>query len=263
MTDTGNNLQRDFLNTLNSVSAHLQHLKEEGVQSVAADPETVRRLGTAAAPMPPSPAAAKPAPREPAGQTLVGATPELKAIAAEVAACTKCPLHKQRTRTVPGQGSAKPEIMFIGEGPGYDEDQQGLAFVGRAGQLLTKIIEAMGMTRDEVFIGNIVKCRPPENRKPLPDEMAACMPYLRAQIELLKPKVIIALGATAVQGLLQMETLGITKLRGQWMSYKDIDLMPTFHPAYLLRNPAAKREVWEDMKAVLAKLGKEPPKRAK
>jgi uracil-DNA glycosylase len=256
MTDTDNNLQRDFLNTLNSVAAHLQHLKEEGVQSVAADPETVRGLGTIPA------VRAQPPLREPVAQPASGTAAGLKEIAAEVAVCTKCPLHKQRTRTVPGQGSATPEIMFIGEGPGHDEDQQGLAFVGRAGQLLTKIIEAMGMTRDEVFIGNIVKCRPPENRKPLPDEMSACLPYLRAQIELLKPKIIVALGATSVQGLLEIETVGITKMRGKWLSYKDIDLMPTYHPAYLLRNPPAKKDVWEDMKAVLAKLGKEPPKRA-
>lgn len=259
MPDTENNLQREFLNTLNSVTAHLQYLKEEGVQSVAADPDIVRRLGTT-----PAPATASPPPTTaPAGRNVSASsvTAGLKEIAAEIAVCTQCPLHKTRTRTVPGQGSTTPEIMFIGEGPGYDEDQQGLAFVGRAGQLLTKIIEAMGFTRDQVFIGNIVKCRPPENRKPLPDEMNACLPYLRAQIDLLKPKIIVALGATAVQGLLQIETLGITRLRGKWMSYQDIDLMPTFHPAYLLRNPPAKRDVWEDMKAVLAKLGKEPPKR--
>jgi uracil-DNA glycosylase len=257
MPDTENSLHRELLSMLNSVTAHLQHLKEEGVQSVAADPEIVRELGTIPA------VEAKTPLCEPVRQPATGVAPGLKEIAAEVAVCTKCPLHKTRTRTVPGQGSASPEIMFIGEGPGYDEDQQGLAFVGRAGQLLTKIIEAMGLTRDEVFIGNIVKCRPPENRKPLPDEMNACLPYLRRQIELLKPKIIVALGATSVQGLLQIETVGITKLRGQWMSYQGIDLMPTFHPAYLLRNPPAKKEVWDDMKTVLAKLGKEPPKRAK
>lgn len=259
MPDTENNLQREFLNTLNSVAAHLQHLKEEGVQSVAADPDIVRRLGTTPTPV----KANKPSTPAPATESspASGVAAGLKGIASEVAVCTQCPLHKTRTRTVPGQGSTTPEIMFIGEGPGYDEDQQGLAFVGRAGQLLTKIIEAMGLTRDQVFIGNIVKCRPPENRKPLPDEMNACLPYLRTQIELLKPKIIVALGATAVQGLLQIETIGITKLRGQWMSYQGIDLMPTFHPAYLLRNPPAKKEVWEDMKAVLAKLGREPPKR--
>jgi DNA polymerase len=254
MQETGKNVQQEFLRVVDHVAAHLQHLKEEGVQSVAADPETVRRLGTAAAPVP-TPAAI----RTPDSDVAPG----LKEVAGEIAVCTQCPLHKTRTRTVPGQGSATPEIMFIGEGPGNDEDQQGLAFVGRAGQLLTKIIEAMGLTRDEVFIGNIVKCRPPENRKPLPDEMNACLPYLRRQITLLKPKIIVALGATSVQGLLQIETVGITKMRGQWMSYQGIDLMPTFHPAYLLRNPPAKKDVWADMKTVLAKLGKEPPKRAK
>ncbi len=176
------------------------------------------------------------------------------------ASCALCPLHKTRTNTVPGQGHPHPEIMFIGEGPGQDEDLKGLAFVGRAGQLLTKIIEAMGFTRDEVFIGNIVKCRPPNNRVPLPDEMQACLPYLHEQIALLKPKVIVALGGTAVKGLFQTQT-GITKLRGQWMSYQGIDCMPTYHPAYLLRNPPEKKWVWEDMKDVLAHLGRKPPPR--
>ncbi len=250
-------VNRQFLGLLDSVAAHLHALKEEGASSIAADPETVRRLGSAPV-LPAPPPGEEPARPQDRGGAGGGS---LKEIAARIAECTKCPLHKTRTRAVPGQGSAAPELMFIGEGPGYDEDQQGLAFVGRAGQLLTKIIEAMGFTRDEVFIGNIVKCRPPENRKPLPDEMSACLPYLRAQIEQLNPKLIVALGATAIQGLLQIETVGITKLRGQWMSYQGIDLMPTFHPAYLLRNPAAKRDVWEDMKAVLAKLGKKPPPR--
>lgn len=150
--------------------------------------------------------------------------------------------------------------MFIGEGPGADEDRQGLAFVGKAGQLLTRIIEAMGFTREQVFIGNIVKCRPPGNRTPFPDEMAACLPFLEEQIQLLKPRVIVALGATAVRGLLGLE-MGITRLRGKWLSYRGIDVMPTFHPAYLLRNPAGKKEVWEDMKAVLERLGREPPRR--
>ena len=264
MPDTDQNLPQEFLKTLHRVTEHLQSLKEEGVQSIVTDPETVRRLGvTTPIPPPLSPAGEQPASRESAAPAVGEAAPDLQEIAAQVAVCTKCPLHKTRTRTVPGQGCTTPEILFIGEGPGYDEDQQGLAFVGRAGQLLTKIIEAMGFTRDQVFIGNIVKCRPPENRKPLPDEMNACLPYLRAQIERLKPKLIVALGATAVQGLLQMDTLGITRLRGRWMSYRDIDLMPTFHPAYLLRNPAAKKDVWEDMKAVLAKLGRQPPKRGK
>jgi uracil-DNA glycosylase len=182
----------------------------------------------------------------------------MRKIAERVRGCRLCPLCETRTNTVPGQGSMHPDILFIGEGPGADEDEQGLAFVGRAGKMLTRIIEAMGYTRDEVWIGNIVKCRPPGNRTPLPDEMEACMPYLKEQIALLKPKVIVCLGATAVKGLFQT-TEGITKLRGKWMSFEGIDTMPTYHPAYVLRNPAGKRPVWEDMKAVLARLGREAP----
>ena len=182
----------------------------------------------------------------------------LKQIAAIAVACKRCELHKARKQAVPGQGALNPEIMFVGEGPGADEDEQGLAFVGRAGQLLTKMIEAMGYTREQVFIGNVVKCRPPNNRPPQPEEMAACLPYLKAQIALLRPKVIVALGATAVRGLLRIET-GITRLRGQWQNLDGIPVMPTYHPAYLLRNPSAKREVWDDLKAVLQRLGRTAP----
>lgn len=184
----------------------------------------------------------------------------LDAVAARIAECRLCPLCETRTRTVPGQGSPNPELMFVGEGPGADEDAQGLAFVGRAGQLLTRIIEAMGMTRDEVFIGNIVKCRPPGNRVPSPEEMDACLPYLHEQIALLKPRVIVCLGATAVKGLFGPEAGGITRIRGRWRTYDGIDTMPTYHPAYLLRNPAGKRDVWDDMKAVLKRLGRDVPK---
>ena len=132
--------------------------------------------------------------------------------------------------------------------------------MGRAGELLTKIIQAMGFKRHEVYIANVIKCRPPENRTPLPEEVANCLPYLLAQIELIKPKVIVALGATAMKALLDIQ-LGITKIRGNWYTFRGIPIMPTFHPAYLLRNPAAKKEVWQDMQAVLAKLGREVPKR--
>jgi DNA polymerase len=189
-----------------------------------------------------------------------GALPTLAAIATAVSTCTKCGLHKTRTRTVPGQGSPHPEIMFVGEGPGEEEDRQGLAFVGAAGQLLTKMIEAMGLTREEVFIGNIVKCRPPNNRQPTAEEMQTCIPYLERQIEILKPRIIVALGATAMKGLMRVET-GITRLRGTWMSYRGIDLMPTFHPAYLLRYPPAKHDAWKDLQDVLARLGRRPPPR--
>lgn len=241
-------LRAGWLKLARDLESHLQHLRDEGATGVEADPAQVRRLSDP--PVFPPPAA----------EDSSGVGAGLAAIAAEVNACTQCPLHSTRTRTVPGQGSTAPEILFIGEGPGADEDRQGLAFVGRAGQLLTKIIEAMGFTREQVFIGNIVKCRPPENRVPMPEEMQTCLPFLRRQIALLKPKVIVALGATAVKGLLDVQS-GITRLRGQWMSYEGIDLMPTFHPAYLLRNPAGKKDVWEDMKAVLARLGREPPRR--
>jgi uracil-DNA glycosylase family 4 len=182
---------------------------------------------------------------------------DLATIAGEVAECRKCPLHKTRTNTVPGQGTPRPELMFVGEAPGADEDEQGLAFVGRAGQLLTKMIQAMGFQREDVFIANILKCRPPDNRQPLPEEMETCLPYLKAQIRALRPKVIVALGATAVRGLVGLD--GITKLRGKWLLFEGIDLMPTYHPAYLLRNPPAKKDVWIDLQEVLKRLGRTPP----
>ncbi|HRV31355.1 MAG TPA: uracil-DNA glycosylase, partial [Kiritimatiellia bacterium] len=163
-----------------------------------------------------------------------------------------------RKNTVPGQGALNPDIMFVGEGPGADEDAQGLAFVGRAGQLLTKMIAAMGYTREQVFIGNIVKCRPPNNRVPTPEEMAGCIPYLKQQIAIIQPKYIVCLGATAARGLVQ-ETQGITKVRGQWREFEGIPVMLTFHPAYLLRDGSKKKYAWDDLKAVLARLGKTPP----
>jgi uracil-DNA glycosylase len=178
------------------------------------------------------------------------------------AGCFKCPnLVKSRKNVVFGVGSVNAELMFVGEAPGADEDAQGEPFVGAAGQLLTKIIKAMGLSRETVYIANILKCRPdmpagaPGNRKPTPDEMKTCSPYLLAQIDLIKPKVIVALGATSVEGLLG-KTDGITKLRGNFKTFRDTPLMPTFHPAYLLRNQAVseKRKVWEDMLAVMEKL---------
>jgi len=152
-------------------------------------------------------------------------------------------------------------VCFVGEGPGADEDAQGFPFVGAAGQLLDRMIAAMGLARDEVYVCNIVKCRPPKNRKPEPAEMEACRPYLTEQLELIAPRVIVALGATAVQGLLGTSE-GITRLRGTWKLYRGrIPVMPTFHPAYLLRTPAAKREVWHDLQAVLRHLGLPVPTR--
>ncbi len=186
-----------------------------------------------------------------------GAPDSLEAIAAECAACSNCGLCSGRIQAVPGQGKAdRQDLMFIGEAPGADEDEQGLAFVGRAGQLLTKMIAAMHYTREEVFIANICKCRPPNNRTPTPEEMAACIPFLKRQIALIKPKYIVALGNTAILGLLGKT--GIMRLHGEWQTFEGIPLMPTFHPAYLLRAPAAKRDCWNDLKLVMAKLGKTP-----
>jgi DNA polymerase len=178
-------------------------------------------------------------------------------------ACAKCEhLASSRKNVVFGVGNISSELMFVGEAPGADEDAQAEPFVGRAGQLLTKIIETMGLTRDSVYIANILKCRPDTpgqptgNRKPTLEEMHTCIPFLHEQIDLIQPKVIVALGGTAVEGLLG-KTAGITRLRGTWQSYRNIPLMPTYHPAYLLRNqgPMEKRRVWEDMLQVMEKLG--------
>lgn len=177
-------------------------------------------------------------------------------LAAEVASCQRCPLHKGRTNTVFGDGSRSAELMFIGEGPGADEDAQGLPFVGRAGELLTRMIVAMQFRREDVYIANVVKCRPPNNRQPEEEEAKTCIPYLKRQIELLRPKAIVTLGATPLRDLLGKT--GITRMRGKWLDYNGIKVMPTFHPAFLLRNPPAKREVWEDLKLVMRLLGKTP-----
>ena len=176
---------------------------------------------------------------------------ELRTIAL---ACDKCRLSKSRTQVVYGVGNPKADLMFIGEAPGRDEDLQGEPFVGRAGQLLTDIIKAMKLTRDDVYIANVIKCRPPENRNPEPDELDACRPYIRQQVEIIQPKVIVTLGRFALQSLTE-KGYAISSTRGQWLEYNGVKVMPTYHPAYLLRNPAAKKEVWADMKKVMAELG--------
>jgi DNA polymerase len=176
--------------------------------------------------------------------------------------CVKCAnLASSRKNVVFGVGNIDAQLMFVGEAPGADEDEQGEPFVGRAGELLTKIIQAMGLQRSDVYIANILKCRPDTpgqssgNRKPTPEEMATCVPYLHEQIDIIRPRVLVGLGATAIEGLLG-KTIGITKLRGHWKAYRGTPLMPTYHPAYLLRNQAMseKRRVWEDMLAVMEKL---------
>lgn len=173
--------------------------------------------------------------------------------------CTRCKLHKTRNKIVFGDGSAKAQLVFVGEGPGADEDAQGLPFVGRAGKLLTQMIEAMGLQRGDVYICNAVKCRPPGNRQPEKDEVDACSPYLFRQLDALQPKAIVCLGATAAQTLLQTNR-SISQFRGQWMDFRGFKMMPTYHPAYLLRNPAAKGDVWKDLQKVMAELGLEVKK---
>jgi uracil-DNA glycosylase len=174
----------------------------------------------------------------------------------DIGDCTRCKLHKARNKIVFADGNPKAKLVFVGEGPGRDEDMQGLPFVGRAGKLLTSMIEAMGLQRQDVYICNVVKCRPPENRLPEPDEIKTCSPFLLRQLEVVDPKVIVALGACAAQTLLQT-TRGISHFRGQWQEFRGRKLMATYHPAYLLRNPPAKADVWKDLQMVMAELGLE------
>lgn len=260
--------RQEWVEILDQAAVYLNGLKDDGVQQLEVSLTALTRLKSpevrpvpATTPKLPVSKVAAPVPVVRAPQPVAapaGTDSGMNRIALEIAGCTKCSLHKARTRTVPGQGNAQqPEVMFIGEAPGADEDEQGLAFVGRAGQLLTKMIAAMGLTRDEVFIANILKCRPPDNRPPTPEEMAVCIPYLKQQIAEVKPKVIVALGATAVLGLLNLT--GIGQLRGKWQRFEGIELMPTYHPSYLLRNPVMKKEAWQDLQAVLKRLGRTPP----
>jgi len=261
--------QRDTL--LDQLQSYLEYKKEEGFQTLELSPETLARL-TPAAGTPTVRGAPKPRPARPSAKRAPAAPPAkapeniavvtgktLDEIAGQIRTCKACPLHTSRKNTVPGEGNPnRPDILFIGDMPGQEEDAEGRFFTSEAGRLLNKMIEAMGYKREELFITNLVKCRPPDARVPLPEEAEACIPYLKAQIELIQPKLIVALGKIAVEGLLN-ETVAITRLRGTWKTYNGIDLMPTFHPGYLLKVPARKREAWADLQAVLAKLGKEPP----
>jgi uracil-DNA glycosylase len=174
--------------------------------------------------------------------------------------CTRCKLHKGRNKLVFGDGNPKAQLVFVGEGPGADEDAQGLPFVGRAGKLLTQMIEAMGLQRKDVYICNVVKCRPPQNRAPESDEVQTCSPYLLRQIDTIQPKLIVCLGAVAAKTLLQT-TRGISQFRGEWLEWRGHKLMATYHPAYLLRNPPAKADVWKDLQKVMAELGLQLPRK--
>jgi DNA polymerase len=195
------------------------------------------------------------APAQAPAPQSAGERKTLDEIRRELGDCKRCKLCNGRTQIVFGVGNPRAELVFVGEGPGADEDAQGIPFVGKAGQLLTKMIEAMQFKRDDVYICNVVKCRPPNNRNPEPDEIEACEPFLKAQLKSIQPKVIVALGKFAAQTLLRVET-PITRLRGQWRTYEGVPLMPTFHPAYLLRQPDEKRLAWMDLQEVMKRFGK-------
>ncbi len=188
-----------------------------------------------------------------------GPAGRLAVLAEEARSCTRCRLHEGRTQSVFARGSVEASLVFVGEGPGYHEDQSGIPFVGKAGQLLDKMILAMGFARDEVYVCNVVKCRPPDNRTPSPDEAESCVPFLKEQLELVAPTVLVALGRHAA------ENLGVAvpgrRWRGQWGTYEGVRVMPTYHPAYLLRNPENKRVVWQDLQAVVKAMGRELPAR--
>jgi DNA polymerase len=279
----------DWTAIIDDVIDHVNLLKELGGRTVEIDPAVMAAWDARPARAPGATASVPSAPRAPGGTAsppsfaLEAApppadlarslTPEkrrqaLAELAARVDVCSACPLRQSRTRSVPGQGNPdSPDVLFIGEAPGADEDVQGLAFVGAAGQLLTKMIAAMGYTRDDVFIANICKCRPPGNRTPAPEEMRTCLPFLREQIHIVRPKTIVLLGGTAIKGLLDTQ-VGVTRLQGQWTQYDGIPVMPTYHPAYILRFEsggdsaglkAAKAQVWNALKLVLAYLDKPVP----
>ena len=260
---------------LDSIRDYLGQLAEEGLEGLPA-PTTIRaaakRTASAASPLavdgattraaatsPPRPA---PAPVELLSRYPgLEKTATLEELSAFIGDCKRCKLAPLRTHLVFGVGNPNADLMFVGEAPGADEDARGEPFVGRAGQLLTDIIErGMGLSRADVYICNVIKCRPPDNRNPEPDEVAACEPFLMRQIDLVRPRAIVALGSFAVQALLKVKT-PISRLRGNWQEVRGVKLMPTFHPAYLLRSPGEKRLVWQDIQEVMKVLGLEIPAR--
>lgn len=248
---------------------HLAWQEQDGTRTILKDPKTPPLFGAPAAAVPARtaappvaaqrpPAQARPAPQAPPpGPAIEGPRRTLDEIRKELGDCRRCKLCTGRTNLVFGVGNPRAELVFVGEGPGAEEDKQGIPFVGAAGQLLTKMIEAMKFKRDDVYICNVVKCRPPNNRNPEPDEVEACESFLKAQLRSIQPKVIVALGKFAAQTLLRDPT-AITRLRGQWRTYEGIPLMPTFHPAYLLRQPGDKKLAWMDLQEVMKRFGKAP-----
>ncbi|MDQ3265573.1 MAG: uracil-DNA glycosylase [Myxococcota bacterium] len=260
---------------LSDLRAHLLWQQTEGGRLVMVDHAARKAKATAGATAVPGlPSPGRPAPRPPptplagdraavpaasaapsAELAALGENPTLDEIRRVMGDCRRCRLCEGRKTIVYGSGNPRARLVFVGEGPGADEDQQGQPFVGEAGKLLTKMIEAMGFTRDQVYICNVVKCRPPNNRNPESDEVAACEPFLQAQLKAIRPEVIVALGKFAAQTLLRDDT-AISRMRGHWREYQGIPLMPTFHPAYLLRSPNEKKTVWADLQQVMARFGK-------
>ena len=239
-------IESEVLNLLTATKKQLEHLRILGVEGIQ----------PTAAPAPP-PIKVEQVPSStslfgdiaPAPAKLAPSAETFEQIHSEIGDCTRCPLHQERTHVVHTEGNRKARLMFVGEAPGADEDAQARPFVGRAGQLLTKIIEAIGMKREDVLIGNVNRCRPPGNRAPTTEEASICKPFLLREIAVVRPEVIVVLGNTAMKNLLDTRE-GITRLRGRFQDYKGIKVMPTFHPAYLLRDPSKKRETWEDLKKV-------------
>ncbi len=238
-----------FHSLIENLENYLEYQRDEGIQRLEVDRAVLAGLTQVSA----------------VESVVVAAVPvpnhfqSVEEVAVQVSTCHNCPLGMSRTNTVPGEGNTNaPDILFVGEGPSAAEDAQGRPFVGETGRLLTKMIEAMGYRREDVFITHIVRCRLPNNRVPRPEEMEACLPYLRQQIRLIQPKIIVGFGASVIKGLLG-KTAGITRLRGTWQAYEGIKLMPTFHPSYLIQDPSKKKEVWLDLQRVLKELGKELP----
>jgi len=226
-----------ILDTLDHVKATLEFLAETGVTGFDCSQQSLERMERWA--------------QWPVSTQEVES---LEDIRSDLGDCRRCGLSKTRTHIVFGEGNPHARLVFVGEGPGYDEDMQGRPFVGAAGKLLTKIIQAMGLQREDVYICNIIECRPPKNRNPMPEEIETCFPFLERQITAIQPEVICALGKFAAQTLLNTQA-PISRLRGRFHDYQGIPLMPTFHPAYLLRNPESKRATWEDIQQVMQRLG--------
>jgi uracil-DNA glycosylase len=249
--------------TKQQLAARVSYYREMGIYDFyrrAGEPSAMSIAGSSEAPEPEMQARGRVVPDSPL-PVIQGKPAALESIRADIGDCTRCRLHKGRTKLVFGVGNVNAELMFIGEGPGADEDAQGEPFVGRAGQLLNNMIAAMGLRRQDVYIANVVKCRPPGNRTPEKDECDVCSPFLLRQIEVIQPKVIVALGAVAAKNLLAMND-SMANLRGRWYDFKNSKLLVTYHPAYLLRDPRQKKEAWKDLQMAMKYLGLKPPAKA-